>query len=132
MNIYTVIGLAVAVGFAAFTLKEFNKTIAVQLSVAGGVVIMLILLSYISGLFDEINAFVSRANVRSNFAEVMIKAVGVSYLAQIGSEICRDMGEGTLAVKVEIAGKVILCTIALPLVIGIMNEFIEVLNSTLK
>lgn len=131
MNIYTVIGLAVAVGFAAFTLKEFNKTIAVQLSVAGGAVIMLILLSYISGLLDEMNAFVGRANIKSDFVQVMLKAVGVSYLAQIGSEICRDMGEGTLAVKVEIAGRVILCTIALPLVIKVMNEFMEVINSFL-
>lgn len=132
MDIYTVIGLTVAVGFAAFTLRELNKAIAVQLSIAGGAVIMLILLSQISGLFDEIGTFISQANTKSSFMEVMIKAVGVSYLAQIGSELCRDMGEGALAVKVEIAGKVILCSIALPLIIKIMNEFIEVINAVLQ
>lgn len=132
MDIYTVIGLIVAVGFAAFTLRELNKAIAVQLSIAGGAVIMLILLSQISGLFDEIGTFISQANTKSSFMEVMIKAVGVSYLAQIGSELCRDMGEGALAVKVEIAGKVILCSIALPLIIKIMNEFIEVINAVLQ
>ena len=45
----------------------------------------------------------------------MLKGLGICYLTQLASDICRDSGEGTLAVQSEMAGKTALLLISLPL-----------------
>jgi len=34
--------------------------------------------------------------------------VGIAYIAEFGAEVCRDAGEGAIASKVELAGKLLL------------------------
>lgn len=58
---------------------------------------------------------------------VMIRAVGVAMLSEFGAQLCRDAGEGTLAGRVELAGRAAMLTLALPL----LNDLIKTLGNML-
>lgn len=47
---------------------------------------------------------------------VMIRAVGVAIVAEFGAQLCRDAGEGALAGRVELAGRVTMLGLAMPLI----------------
>ena len=53
---------------------------------------------------------------------VMIRAVGVAIVAEFGAQLCRDAGEGTLAGRVELAGRVTMLTLALPLLTDLVAK----------
>ena len=46
---------------------------------------------------------------------ILLKTLGVCFLTQLSADSCRDAGEGALAAKVELAGKLFIVILALPL-----------------
>ena len=64
---------------------------------------------------DEINELLESLFV--DVAEEGIGATaGIGLLCSAGAEICRDFGEGSLASKIEFAGKCTLLAYCLPLI----------------
>ena len=52
---------------------------------------------------------------------ILLKALGVAFITETAASICRDSGEGTLAGWVEMAGKLEILLLALPLVRTVMD-----------
>lgn len=48
---------------------------------------------------------------------VIVKAIGIAYTTQIAAALCRDLGETALAVKTELVGRIMLMTLAVPLIL---------------
>ena len=54
-----------------------------------------------------------KANLDSIYITTVLKVIGIAYIAG-GSQICKDSGEGAIASKIELGGK-ILMVLALPI-----------------
>ena len=52
---------------------------------------------------------------------VVLKVIGIAYLTQFGAQLCADAGEGTVAAKIELAGKILMMTAAAPVLIGLLE-----------
>ncbi|MBE6577517.1 MAG: hypothetical protein E7653_05210 [Ruminococcaceae bacterium] len=52
----------------------------------------------------------------AEYVSVMTKALGITVLCRICSDVCRDCGDATLASGVESAGKLTLVLLALPMI----------------
>ncbi len=63
----------------------------------------------------------------SSYAAFLIKALGIAVLTQCCSDICRDAGEGGVATGVELAGKVEILLLCLPLIGEILSAAKELL-----
>lgn len=131
MDFFTIIGLIAACAIGAFTLQEVNKPAAVQLSIAGGAIVLLAILAQVSGITEELTKLAANGGIENGVITLMLKSVGIAYLAQIASELCKDMGENALAVKAEIAGRIMLLTLAMPLITKIMDMLIDLVKITL-
>jgi len=58
---------------------------------------------------------VARAGgVKDQYLTQLLKVAGVSLLMDFAAQTCRDAGEDGLAMKTELAGRVMLLTLALP------------------
>lgn len=57
----------------------------------------------------------------------MLKILGVAYLAEFASVICRDAGEQAVAQKVEFAAKVIIAVLALPILVAILESIMDIM-----
>jgi len=53
--------------------------------------------------------------------------MGVAYLAGFGAQICRDAGESSLGIKLELAGKIIILFLAVPIMVAIMEMILRLL-----
>ena len=51
----------------------------------------------------------------------VLKVIGIAYLTQFGAQLCADAGEGTVAAKIELAGKILMMTAAAPVLIGLLE-----------
>lgn len=131
MNTYSLIGFSVVTAIAAFTVKQYNPQIAVHVSLAGGAVVALAVLAELSGIVSELNALAAEGGASSATVGVIIKAVGIAYLSRLGAELCRDIGENALAIKAEIVGRVMLLSLALPLIANIASILMELIRSSL-
>lgn len=91
--------------------KEYS--VYIKLSAAAGVLSVIIL--YISPLAETVYTLYEKAGADEKYLTILFKALGICYISQFASDICKDCGESTLAVQAELAGKIALMLLALPL-----------------
>ncbi|NCB30439.1 MAG: stage III sporulation protein AD, partial [Clostridia bacterium] len=57
----------------------------------------------------------------ANQLKLVFKVIGIAYVVQFAAEACRDAGEGAVASKVELAGRVLIVAVALPALMAVLS-----------
>ncbi|NLM20945.1 MAG: stage III sporulation protein AD [Peptococcaceae bacterium] len=127
MEIAQVVGLAIIVTVISAVLKQIKPEMALQLSILAGVTIFLVVMDKIKLVIDLLQKLADQANVNSYYLFIVLKIVGVAYLAELGCQICRDAGENALATKVEIAAKIFVVVLAIPIIVAVMESVMKLL-----
>ncbi|MDR3552710.1 MAG: SpoIIIAC/SpoIIIAD family protein [Clostridia bacterium] len=108
-------GIAVVAAAIAVLLRQYKQEYAMLVGLATGIVVFLFVLAKAQPAFDEISSLLSGAGISSEYAQILIKALGICFVTQLASDSCRDAGEAAIASKVELAGKFTVLLLALPL-----------------
>ena len=65
--------------------------------------------------------YLSLIHIYNVYLTTILKIIGITYVAEFGAQICRDSGQGALATKVELAAKVIIMMMAVPIMAAILD-----------
>lgn len=130
MDMMRVTAIALIGALALLLFKQYKPDWGMPLRLVLGLVLGGLILSSVS----EILSFArdlsgDESTIPDTIWQMILKALGLSFITELASGICRDSGEGSLAVWVEMAGKVALLLLALPLikeVLLIAREFLGV------
>ena len=115
MNIVGIAGIALVSAVIAVMLRRYNQEYAVVVTITAGVIILVQILANIMPAIRQINSLLSSAGLPNEYAVILFKTLGLCFLAQFSADSCRDAGENALASKVELAGKLAIVILALPL-----------------
>lgn len=115
MNILQLAAVCVCISVLALTLKNMKSEMGQLLSVAATVMVMAAILPYISVIISAMRELSAFGSVGEKYLTPILKITGIAYISQIGSELCADSGENSLAKRVESAGKIAITVIALPI-----------------
>lgn len=125
MEIWQIVGLALIVTIFSVLLKQIRPEIALQLTILAGASIFILILSKIRVVVDLLQTLADQANISSYYLLIILKIVGVAYLAEFGAQICRDAGENALATKIELAAKVGVIILAIPIIVAITESLVR-------
>ena len=109
------IGIGLVGMVIAVLLRQYKPEYAVFVSLAVGVLIIGMLCSQLLPVFNEMKEMLSQANLSLEYIGILIKSLGVCYLTQLASDACRDAGETAISSKLELAGKITVLSLGLPL-----------------
>ena len=126
MNISLVVGVGIVGAILAITVKNARPELGIGVSILTGVVIFSFLLPEIARILEEIKLLSKSSGVDFGYFEPVIKIIGICYITQFSAEIIKDAGEGAISKKVELAGKVAILIMLLP----ILRKLIFVIIST--
>lgn len=114
MNIisFCVLGIFAVIGSLA--LKNYNKEISALLIMSCVVLMSVIALPSLSRLLQSVNELISCANVKEEYFSILIKSLGICYITQISVNICKENGSQSVASQLEIAGKLLILILAVP------------------
>ena len=126
MDIFKIIGVGLIGGILSMTVKQYKKEYALLVALA--TVILFFTLDTLETAISQISLITEKSGVDTRYFTAVMKVVGVAYITQFGAEILRDGGEGAIALKVELAGKVFILGLTLPIV----TEFLEVCVNALS
>ncbi len=127
MEMAKIVGLGLVAVVLLAVIRPQRPELAVLLAAAAGAVILLLVLGRISGVLQLLNDLAVRANVNFHYLNLVLKIIGVAYLAEFGAQVARDAGEGAVASKLELAGKVIILALAVPIVSAVMEVVLKML-----
>ena len=123
--------LAVAVLGVSFTLliRAYRPEMALLTGIVTGLILFFSVLSELSGVIDALQAAARRYGIDADILGVLMKIVGIAYLAQIGSRICADAGAGAVADRVEICGRILIVAAALPALLSVLSASAALLQA---
>jgi len=125
VEIWQIVGLALIVTVISVVLKQIRPEIALQLSILAGATIFILIISKVKVIVDLLQTLADQANISSYYLLIVLKIVGVAYLAEFGAQICKDAGEGALATKIEIAAKVAVIVLSIPIIVAITESLVR-------
>ena len=124
MNILQIVSFAIVAAILALLVKEHKPLFASFILVIAGLLILYSIITQLAGLISYVAKLAERTSMDANFMKIIIKMIGISYLAEIGAQIIRDTGQESLAQKIELSAKVILLYLALPIVTTVIEKII--------
>lgn len=127
MEIIKVVAIALVAVSLLSILRPQRPEMAVFLSIAAGIAILFLVLGRIGVVVQLLQQMAFKANVNFEYLNLVLKIVGVAYLAELGAQVARDAGEGAIASKVELAGKVIILALAVPIFSAVMELVLKML-----
>ena len=127
MDIFKITAFAVCGAVLSLVLKEYRPSIAVCLGILCALLLFFEVLGQINYIFTSVNTIASGLSVNREYMETIIKIIGVSCISRFGTEICRDAGQNAIAANLELAGKIIIVALSLPLLISVINLILGVL-----
>ncbi|HHV96208.1 MAG TPA: stage III sporulation protein AD [Clostridiaceae bacterium] len=127
MEIIQIVIFSVIATIIIVMLKVHRPEIAVQASLAAGVIIFALVIARLSPILDFIKIYTGKININSQYIPVLIKIIGIAYITEFGAEVCRDAGENSIATKVEMAGKVLITILAVPIITTLLEMIIKIM-----
>lgn len=127
MAVFQVLGAAVLSVVLLVLLRKQRPEAAVLLSVAAGAAIFVFVIMHIGAVLDLLTGIAARAHLDGTYLVSLLRIIGVAYLAEFGAQVCRDAGEGALAGKVELAGKIFILLLAIPIVIALLESLLQLM-----
>lgn len=127
MEIVKVAAFAFIALFIVMLFKGKKEDIAVQVSIAVGIVIFLFMLSKLTSVLDMLQQLAIKANIDYIYIKTVFKILGIAYIASFCSEICRDSGENNIASKVEFSGKILILVLAIPILMAVLESILKIM-----
>lgn len=125
MTLFKVIGFGIIAVSLVIILKNQRPEIALMCVVASSVIILLFVFDELKSVIDLINSLMQKSSIDSTYIKIILKVIGISYIIEFGKDICKDAGESAIANKMEMAGKVIIVSLSIPVVASLINIVTE-------
>ena len=105
----------------AVQLKPLRQEYSVYLILAAGLVIGFLSISRLELILDTVRAIGSQIRVKNIYLGTLLKMVGITYIAEFASGICRDAGFSALGTQVEMFGKLSILAVSAPVLQGLLE-----------
>jgi len=127
MEIIQIVGLGLAATILIVVIRKQSPQIAFLLSLLVGVFIFIFLIDKIQLVIQMLEKLSVQAGVEMIFLQTILKIIGIAYIAEFAAQIAKDSGEGAIASKIELAGKILILVLALPIVQRVVETVINLL-----
>lgn len=92
-----------------------------------GCVIFLFLIDQVYEIIRMVERIALNASVNLIYVETILKIIGIAYIAEFGAQITKDAGQGAIASKIEMGGKILILTMAIPILTVIVETVLEMI-----
>lgn len=102
-------------------LKRTNKEFAFILTFAAALILFSIVISDFFDVVNRIYTISSGIENLNSYINLMVKILGITLITQFIIDLCKDSGENALATQTEIASKIVILIMVMPLFEAVMN-----------
>ena len=121
MEIVKVAALGMTGMLLGLLLKETKPEYSVYLSLAAGILIFSYMAGKLEYLFDSVLKIQEYLPLDTKYLSTLLKMIGITYIGQFSSGLCRDAGYGTLAVQIEVFAKLYIMVLSMPVLLALME-----------
>ncbi len=121
-------GIAVITSFTYLYVRKYNPEYALAAEFAGVVIVLFSAFPFVKDVIDFFFDMSSYSGVDKSYVGVIVKTVGIAFVSQFAGDICRDSGQGVMASKIELAGKLMMASLALPIAKALLETALKMIG----
>ena len=121
-----VIGIAGAV--LAIQLKQHKAEFSIYLCIGISLLIFFSILSHLELIINTVREMAAFINMDMTYISTLLKMLGVTYVAEFASGICKDAGYQTLASQIEIFSKLTILVLSMPILVALLKTIQDFLS----
>jgi stage III sporulation protein AD len=127
VHILQLVGVGLTATVLATVLRSQAPQFAMLVALLAGVVLFANIVHNLQSVLDTLQGLASNAHVDAGFLATVLKIIGIAYIVEFAAQVARDAGEGALAGKIELAGKVGIVILAIPIVNDVVQSLVHLL-----
>lgn len=128
MDVIQVAALAVAGVLLAVQFKSGKAEYGIYLGAALSILIFFQILGKLNVILEVIKTIGEFLPLNKIFAEILLKMLGITYVAEFSASICQDAGYQTIARQIEILGKLTILVMSMPILLALLQTIREFLT----
>lgn len=127
MIIIQIVAIGLVTAILSLTIKKSSPDFSLLISIGGSILIFFMILPHLESVIKVITKLSDQTNINSSYVMLVLKVVGISYIAEFGAQICNDANESAIASKIELAGKVLIMVISAPVLLSLIDTVLGLL-----
>ena len=121
MNVVQIVSIALVATMMILVLKQYKPEYALFVS------IFTFALSKVSSIITLLENLTDHIGIDQKFFAILLKITGIAYITEFAIHICKDAGESAIASKLEVAGKLLIVSMSIPIISTLLETVMEVL-----
>ena len=127
MSLLKLCGLVLLVALTVLLLREAGGRGAPLVALGGGLLLLLFLVERYRSLLGFLDALPG-GELLGSAVSLSLRVLGLSFLTETTAGICRDLGEGALAARLEWCGRAEILLVSLPTLTRVLEVAVSYLS----
>ena len=112
----------------AVSLRGMKAEYGMYVGMAVGILLFACIIDRLSIFIDVIRQIQQYINLDISYMSTMLKMIGITYIAEFCSSICKDAGHHTIAAQIGIFGKLTILALGMPILLSLLETIQEFLS----
>ncbi|NBI90541.1 stage III sporulation protein AD [Lachnospiraceae bacterium] len=126
MNVWKVGILGIAGVMLALQFKNSKPEYGLYIGFSVCLLIFSFAISGLSSIFGNMKGLEKYIGSNSTYFRILLKVIGITYICELCSGICKDAGYSSVAGQIEIFGKLSVLMAGMPILLAILESIQEI------
>lgn len=127
MDIVHIVLLGIITSVIYIILNQVNPSFAFFISLVASLIILVLVVNQIGSILYLLKTLGEKAQINGMYMDTILKIIGIAYIAELGVNLTKDAGLGSVAAKIELAGKIFILVLAVPIITALIEAILSFL-----
>ena len=128
MDIIKISILGITAVLLSQMLKNYKPEYGYYINLAVCICVFLYVMSKLTFLLDYVEQIQDMIHLDPVYLTMILKMIGITYVAEFSSNLCKDAGYQTVAGQIEMFGKLSILVISMPVLLVLLETIGEFLS----
>ncbi len=124
MDIFKICALGIIAVILILMVQQYTPSFTIMIVIMTGIIILTMVIPTLENVLASIFEIINLVSLELTQIAIIIKIIGIAYICEFCSQVCIDAGQGAIASKIDLSGKVLIMVISMP----IINDLISLIT----
>ena len=121
MTVITMAAVGITAVMLAVQFKSLKGEYGIYLTAAAGLFIFSYGIKKMDTILENLKKIQEYISIDQTYLTALIKMIGIAYVAEFSSGICRDSGYSAIGSQIEIFGKLSILAVSMPIILALLK-----------
>ncbi len=119
--------IGIIITLLATLFKKTREEFSILIGIAGCLLIFSLGIPKLTVVIDAVNKIQEYISINESYIIILIKIIGITFISEISSNICKDCNYNAVASQIELFGKLTILATGMPILLALLetiNEFL--------